>query len=37
MGPDEARAFLTAQADTTITDPQTFEEQALRFVGRRAV
>lgn len=34
MGPDEARAFLTAQADTSITDPQTFEEQALRFVGR---
>ena len=34
MGPDEARAFLTAQADTTITDPQTFEEQALRFVGQ---
>lgn len=34
MGPDEAREFLTAQADTSITDPQTFEEQALRFVGR---
>ena len=34
MGPDEARDFLTAQADTSITDPQTFEEQALRFVGR---
>ncbi|MCW5706606.1 UDP-galactopyranose mutase [Shinella sp.] len=32
--PDEARAFLDAQADKTITDPQTFEEQALRFVGR---
>ncbi len=34
MGPDEARAFLTAQADTSIADPQTFEEQALRFVGQ---
>ncbi|MDT8853520.1 UDP-galactopyranose mutase [Paracoccaceae bacterium Fryx2] len=33
MRPDEARAFLTEQADTSITDPQTFEEQALRFVG----
>lgn len=33
MGPAEARAFLEAQADTSITDPQTFEEQALRFVG----
>ncbi|MBB6182136.1 UDP-galactopyranose mutase [Pseudorhizobium flavum] len=32
--PDEARAFLEEQADETITDPQTFEEQALRFVGR---
>ena len=34
MGPDEARAFLQSQADTTITDPQTFEDQALRFVGQ---
>lgn len=33
MNPSEARAFIEAQADTTITDPQTFEEQALRFVG----
>ena len=35
MRPAEARAFITEeQADTSITDPQTFEEQALRFVGR---
>ena len=35
MRPDEARAFITEeQADTSITDPQSFEEQALRFVGR---
>lgn len=34
MRPDEARAFIEAQADTSITNPQTFEEQALRFVGR---
>ncbi|MBL8561119.1 MAG: UDP-galactopyranose mutase [Gemmobacter sp.] len=34
LGPDEARAFLAEQADTSITDPQSFEEQALRFVGR---
>ncbi|MDB5665919.1 UDP-galactopyranose mutase [Cypionkella sp.] len=33
MRPTEAKAFLEAQADTSITDPQTFEEQALRFVG----
>lgn len=33
MRPEEARAFLQDQADTSIEDPQTFEEQALRFVG----
>ncbi|TMV09158.1 UDP-galactopyranose mutase [Ruegeria sediminis] len=35
MRPDEARAFIVEQqADTSIEDPQTFEEQALRFVGK---
>lgn len=34
LRPAEARAFLEAQADLSITDPQSFEEQALRFVGR---
>lgn len=35
LRPDEARAFITQeQADTSITDPQSFEEQALRYVGR---
>ena len=35
LRPDEARDFITTQqADTSIDDPQTFEEQALRFVGR---
>ncbi len=35
MRPDEAHNFITQeQADTTITDPQSFEEQAMRFVGR---
>lgn len=33
LRPDEARAFVESVADTSITDPQTFEEQALRFVG----
>ena len=34
MRPDEARAFIQNDiADANITDPQTFEEQALRFVG----
>lgn len=34
LRPDEAKAFIEEQADISITDPQTFEEQALRFVGR---
>jgi len=34
LRPDEAKAFIETQADTSIEDPQTFEEQALRFVGR---
>ena len=35
MRPEEARAFITEeQADTSIEDPQTFEEQAMRFVGK---
>ncbi|OJY32789.1 MAG: UDP-galactopyranose mutase [Rhodobacterales bacterium 65-51] len=33
LRPDEAKVFLESKADTSITDPQTFEEQALRFVG----
>lgn len=33
LRPDEARTFLEGQADLSIADPQTFEEQALRFVG----
>lgn len=33
LRPDEARIFLEGKADTSITNPQTFEEQALRFVG----
>jgi UDP-galactopyranose mutase len=32
--PDEAKAFIESVADTSIEDPATFEEQALRFVGR---
>ena len=35
MRPDEALEFITReQADTSIEDPETFEEQALRFVGK---
>ncbi len=33
MRPDEAKAFITQVSDTTIEDPKTFEDQALRFVG----
>lgn len=35
LRPDEAREFITEeQADTSIDDPRTFEEQAMRFVGK---
>lgn len=35
MRPDEARDFIAnEQADTSIAEPRTFEEQAMRFVGR---
>ena len=33
LRPDEARAFIEAQADRSIAEPQNFEEQALRFIG----
>lgn len=33
MRPDEARSFIETIGDSTIEDPKTFEEQALRFVG----
>lgn len=32
--PNEAEAFMAEIGDATITNPKTFEEQALRFVGR---
>lgn len=34
MGPAEAQAFLQDLGDKSIENPTTFEEQALRFVGR---
>jgi UDP-galactopyranose mutase len=34
MRPDEARAFIAAQADTSIEKPRNFEEQALAMMGR---
>lgn len=34
LRPAEAKAFIEEQADKSITEPKTFEEQALRFVGR---
>jgi len=32
--PATAKAFLQTLADTSIEDPQNFEEQALRFIGK---
>lgn len=34
LPPAEAKKFIEEQADLSIEDPQTFEEQALRFVGK---
>jgi UDP-galactopyranose mutase len=34
LNPKEAAQFMAEIGDSTITDPQTFEEQALRFVGK---
>jgi len=34
FSPKEAQIFMESIGDTSITDPQTFEEQALRFVGK---
>jgi UDP-galactopyranose mutase len=34
FSPAEAAAFMAELGDASITDPQTFEEQALRFVGK---
>ena len=34
LSPFEAKEFIDSQADLSIDDPQSFEEQALRFIGR---
>lgn len=34
LAPKEARHFIAQRADCSIENPQSFEEQALRFVGR---
>jgi UDP-galactopyranose mutase len=34
FSPDEAKSFLEAMSMANIEDPSTFEEQALRFVGK---
>lgn len=34
LTPREAQAFIEQQADMSISSPRSFEEQALRFVGR---
>jgi UDP-galactopyranose mutase len=34
FGPGEARTFIESLGDKTITDPRSFEEQALKFLGK---
>ncbi len=33
FNPAEAKAFISEQADNTIEEPKSFEEQALKFIG----
>lgn len=34
LSPNDAKAFIEAQSEKSIDEPQTFEEQALGFVGK---
>jgi UDP-galactopyranose mutase len=34
FNPEEAREFIEGIGDHTINDPQNFEEQAIKFIGR---
>ncbi|MFM6926807.1 MAG: UDP-galactopyranose mutase [Ferruginibacter sp.] len=34
FGPEEAKAFIESLGDKTIADPRSFEEQALKFLGK---
>jgi UDP-galactopyranose mutase len=34
LNPREAMSFIASKADITIQNPQNFEEQALKFIGR---
>lgn len=33
LGPDEAKEFIAGKGDKSIGEPQSFEEQALKFIG----
>ncbi|QXN62368.1 UDP-galactopyranose mutase [Serratia fonticola] len=35
FGPSEAAEFISLQADSSITDPQSFEEQAMSMIGEK--
>ncbi|GAB6034747.1 UDP-galactopyranose mutase [Galenea microaerophila] len=34
LNPNEARAFIQSIADHTIEEPKSFEEQAMKFIGK---
>ncbi len=34
LNPDEAKSFIRSVADNSIQEPQSFEEQAMKFVGK---
>ncbi|MFN8253144.1 MAG: UDP-galactopyranose mutase [Ferruginibacter sp.] len=34
FGPEEAKTFIAGQADNSIAEPRSFEEQAMKFIGK---
>lgn len=34
FSPDEAKEFITSKGDSSIAEPESFEDQALKFVGK---
>ena len=34
LNPEEAKVFINSIADNTIEEPQNFEEQAMKFIGK---
>lgn len=37
MSPTEANEFINSLADKSIEEPENFEEQALKFIGKDCI